>query len=181
MFGKPKIFFSLKKKKDEFREEKADDDTSEHCTKQLEKKENRSNFFDGGGGVASFWDASMEILSPATWPWFMGSGSLTCPLCFPPACIWMVVASCYPLDFPLALIWLPSSYSSESLVPSLRFLPLKWYRTLPGLGWTQTITEGQQILSEQSTESRRGVIDIWEREEAVKMSLGSQTFVSKDR
>ena len=87
-----KNFFVFKKKKRlEFREEKANGDTSEHCRKQLEKKENRSNFFDGRGGVTSFWDASVEILSPATWPWFMGSGSLTCPLCFPPARIWMVV------------------------------------------------------------------------------------------
>ena len=79
-----------KKKRLEFREEKANGDTSEH-RKQLEKRENRSNFFDGGGGVTSFWDASVEILSLATWPWFMGSSSLTCPLCFPPARIWMVV------------------------------------------------------------------------------------------
>ena len=56
----------------------------------LKTKKTGQIFFDGGGGVTSFWDASVEILSPATWPWFMGSGSLTCPLCFPPARIWIV-------------------------------------------------------------------------------------------
>lgn len=98
------------------------------------------------------------VLSPALWPRFMGSSSLTCILC--PTSSYGYSSFQHLFEFlPYLGYDFPVLTSLESLVSYIRFLPFKLYRALPGFGWTQIIKEGQHILSEWSTELLRGLTD----------------------